>query len=657
MRWIFPTLLIVTINAFGQDGINFGEIAQESSESIEEHGYYDPVFKWDMEGRVQVALNEGINYLKEGNPTVALPQLEEAVKLAPEQWIVHYYKGICHKQLRQYKEARQEFLRVNELNDKNIFNYLELGKTYDLLRDYDNGERYFERAAKIDPTNAAPVYMLANHCLKQAMIDRARRLYKQCLKINEKMLDAEVKLALIDLFRMPKANRPIKYLEDVLAKDSMHQQALIFHGILKLEEDPKASLRDWDRLVRLNPGNSEVRFLRGMLLSKTGQYDKAFSDLRKVIDEAQLNANNFEGQQSDTDKRIDIEYAGYYVVANVYGFPDDDASRLKKAYCLLFDGKFDEALRSVNLVKNHKTAPLCLFLKGVAYEHKGEHNKAYHAYDSALRLDNDIFDAHKKRGIYLMELKEWGYAEGDFNELLRINPEAYVTYRFRGLARYNASRFQGALDDYTRYLEHDSTNLVVLAERGVTYRKLGQVLPSTRDLLKSKNFTAIDEFYVITKEIDKLLSAGDSAKANWWLSEFTKYDVAYINARKLHLKLLISQKKWAEVRYQSDQGLLKPKNTDDSWETYDDALSIYSKVDVSFLVTAKAISLIHTGDLVRSIRELNKAIEYDKKNADAYVARAQVQLKTNNKEGAKSDLKKAADLGSQEARDLLAQLN
>jgi len=369
------------------------------------------------------------------------------------------------------------------------------------------------------------------------------------------------------------------------------------------------------------------------------------------------NANSFKGMQTAEDKRIDIEYAGFYVVSNVYGFPDEDASRLRKAYCLLFLGKFDEALKSVKEVKDSDKSALCLFLRGLAKEHKGEHKEALHAYDSALRLDNDIIDAHKKRGVYMMEIKEWDLAAHDFSHMLRINPEAYVAHRFRALSRYYASKFAAALYDYNKFLAKDSSNFDVLAERAMTYRQMNLVLPSTVDFLKSRKYNAVDNFDVISKELDKLLEKNDTAKVHWWLDQFIKYDRVYFEAHKFKLHLLMKQNRWDDVGRHADFALLR---RDDSTKIFradiNEASVTYVPVAHSFLLTVKGISLLHQDDHVQAIRELNAAIDLDKNNTTAYVSRARAQLKLSNKEGAVRDLKKAASLGDKEAEAMLKEI-
>ncbi|HZY81195.1 MAG TPA: tetratricopeptide repeat protein [Cyclobacteriaceae bacterium] len=647
MRWILPLVLLATTHLYAQDFFRPEELASETSESLDRFGYLKPQFEWNMEGKVQASLNDGINYLDEGSPGQALPALEEAIKLAPGLWVAHYYLGVCQKQLRKYKEAEKSFLRVNELNDKNIYNYIELGKTYDLLGVSNKAERFLQRARDIDSKNPNPVYVLANHSAKMGNVDRARRLYKECLDIDPNFLDAGVKVALIEAAMRSNPKHALRYLEDVLAKDSLHRLALLFHGALKLETDKKIALRDFDRLVRLTPTNTPLRLIRGLLYTETDEYDKSFSDLRKVVEATHSDENRFLGQQSELDKRIDIEFAGYYVVANVYGLPDADAFQVRKAYCLLYRGKFDDALKSIGKVsKDSRKTPLCVFLRAVINEHKGEHKAALFGYDSAITVDKDNIDAHKKRGIYFTELQRWDYAEMDFSEMLRINPESYVAYKFRGLSRYHNNKYREAIDDFSRYLTRDSINKEVRAYRGMGYQKVGELLPSTLDLLKSQNPQAIESFSTISVELDKLLTKKDTAKAMWWLDEYIKIEPGFVDAHKYYLKVLMSQEKWDELSISADRALFRGNNTKPYGFTH-------LPSDLSYFLTAKAIALTNTENAAQAVRELNTAIENDSKNSLAWLSRGKAHLALNNKPAAEKDFQKAAKLGENEAKEML----
>src|SRR6187549_511865 len=113
------------------------------------------------------------------------------------------------------------------------------------------------------------------------------------------------------------------------------------------------------------------------------------------------------GAQTMLDKQIDLQAATHYLIRTGYGLKNETFSHLKKGYCFLLAARKKEALDALTAAeKIEPTAPV-FFLKAIAYEHLNNHPSAFQYYSLALGLDNDIFDAHKKRSIYFMELKDW----------------------------------------------------------------------------------------------------------------------------------------------------------------------------------------------------------------------------------------------------------
>ena len=210
-------------------------------------------------------------------------------------------------------------------------------------------------------------------------------------------------------------------------------------------------------------------YFRGLMSTELGDYDRAFVDFRKVIKANSTSDNNFEGQQTWMDKKIDLQNAGHYTVTRIYGLHEDDGTKLRQAYCHILIGEYDKSITQITRTSNPKKEPLCMYLLAVSYEHKGEHDKAYQFYNLALQLDNDIADAHKKRAIYEQELKQWDRSIQDLTEVLRLTPDAYVIYKIRGTSYFYLDRFTNAISDYSKYLEHDSTNKEVISYRGVAY--------------------------------------------------------------------------------------------------------------------------------------------------------------------------------------------
>ena len=71
-------------------------------------------FKWNMKGTIQAELNEGLNNLN--NPRLAIANFDEVIKLDSASWVGYYYRGVCYKNLYQFKDAERDFLTAQKLN-------------------------------------------------------------------------------------------------------------------------------------------------------------------------------------------------------------------------------------------------------------------------------------------------------------------------------------------------------------------------------------------------------------------------------------------------------------------------------------------------------------------------------------------------------------
>jgi len=654
MRWLIPALLLISLNANAQntDDTGITAFAKESSRTLDLYDFVDPEFKWDMEGRVQAALNEGINYLKSGQPNLALPQFQEAIKLDRKSWVAHFYKGVCNKQLNRVQEATLSLLAADGLNKKNFVIYIELGKTYDLMYNYPQAEKFLMMAAEVKPTSALPQYYLGNHYLLFNQRSAAHKAYEKSLLIDSMALDAEVKLGVLLSIDRPEDwfAKTLAHVDDVLRKDSLHKQALIFHGMLTDTYDRNLSIKDWDKLVRLDPGNIVFRFARGATKAQLERFEEAFQDFRKVVNQMEVNENRFTGSQTTLDKLINLTYAGYYVMANVYGLPDEDAANIKKAYSLLCIEAYDGALSSIWEVKDADKLPLCLFLQGVIYEHKGQHRGAFNAYNNALKFDNDILDAHKKRGVYYTELSQWKFAIADFTEMLRINPEAFVAYRLRGVSKYHNADFKGAIEDFTKYIDRDSSDTEIFGYRAMAYHRDNQLLPRTYDLMKAQMFDAMPTFDSVKNEVNQLIVKRDTTRALYWLSRFSSAEQVSTAYPLLYIDVLIKAKKWAVLENFTQSTL--EANTKQMLEMA--AGPNYTDANITYIRSAQSMAITNQGG--GSLKDLTAAIKKDNKNPTAYLNRAKAHLRLENKEDAIKDLKKAKDLGSKEAAEILAKL-
>jgi tetratricopeptide (TPR) repeat protein len=81
-------------------------------------------------------------------------------------------------------------------------------------------------------------------------------------------------------------------------------------------------------------------------------------------------------------------------------------------------------------------------------------------------------DLHNQ-GIEKAEQKDYKGAIEEFNQALRINPDAANTYTSRGFVRYQLGDTQGAIADYNQAIQSDPSYARAYFNRGNIRRKLG----------------------------------------------------------------------------------------------------------------------------------------------------------------------------------------
>lgn len=609
-------------------------------------GFEKPDFKWRMEGRAQAALNEGINLLDEGKPNLAITELGRAIVLVPKEWIVYYFLGVAYKQTREPRAAVRMFQTASKLNGSNFYVDMELGKCYELMKRAEEALRAYGDAAMQRKGSPLPHYMMGNIYVALRDLPRAERAYKEARKIDPNFLDGEVKIAQIEAFAKNRVDAAVKILDDVLLKDSVHQQALIFHGLITSKTNSKASLHDFDALVRLNPGNPLMRLLRGLARIEIEDFDGAFGDLRRVLEATSNQQRLYSGQQSQDDRRLDIEYAGFYVMSHIYSLPDEQASKVRQAFCLMLIASYDPALRVIRSIPDFPTSPLCTLLEAIAAEHSGNHNKAFQLYERALYLDNDIPDAHKKRGIYRMELKDYTGAESDFTDILRINPEDVVAYRFRGLSRYHRQQYVQAIEDFNKYLLVDSLEIETLIARGLSYKSLDKNLEANLDLLRAGEQRQLPSFDKVKAELNILVAKGDTTQAIVWMRRFITANPKGSKTRMHLINLYLTSKNWNGALNEAKDALEAGK-MDLPSEDINGSRSYLPEVSSFFYFTI-GTSLVNLKQEEGALEALNNAIELDQTNGKAFLERSKILRRRGKTSAADKDLAKARKLGEVE---------
>lgn len=634
--------LIPSITTYAQKELERLAVEEYLKAATDRMDYLEVPIIWNMEGKIQVDLNEGINNLIEEKTSLAIEDFSNVIEQDNKVWQAYYYRGICKKRLRKFNEAKEDFNHVKAAGYARYETTLELGKIAILQRDDLAAHSYFKKAIKISPERADAYFQIGNRDWETGASKRAISNFKEALERDPSLHRARINLALL-YWSSKDQQTATDHLNAVLKSDSLHRHALLLRSVLNHDKSRTQSLADLNNLLRINPTNVAGLLSRGLLYTESENFDRAFPDFQKLVESLNVDYNRFEGKQTAYDKLVDIQNTGAYVVSRVYGLPEEDATIIKKAYCLFLLNRYDKSISTIDESGLANSEALCLFIKAVAHEHMGKHNEAFRYYDLALKLDNDILDAHKKCGIYEQELKQWKKSVEEFTEVIRINPEYYAVYKMRGVSHFWLNDFKRSIADYDQFLARDTADLEAIGYRGFSCLKDGQWIRGSIDLIVSGNAEYVD-YKKLGSHVDSLLFHSDTTTTLTYLNKITKLAPFFTEGNAAKMKLFIGRDNWSDVVTQIDLAV-------------NNIRSNASSLDVSYLLTVKAMTLSRSNNYKDALAKLGEAIKADKNNSTAWLERGKVLLKTGKASKALPDLRKASSLGHKEADAIMANLN
>lgn len=598
---------------------------------------------WKMEGILQADLNEGLNNLLEGDLKAAEASLTVVLKKDSTVWQADYYRAAARKGLREFTSSESDLRRALKVHGDFYEGLVELAKILHLSGQVLESERAINKAIRLDRSRGAAYYLRGDIKMAQNDVYGAIRNYKDCLEADSLFHDARIKLALLDALAKNNVGAALKHLNRVLQYDSLQKNALLFRSILVYEKDKRQSVKDLSNLILVSPNNLIGRYFRGVISAELGDYDVAFADFRKVISGTTMDDNSFLGKQSWIDKKIDLQNVAAYTVSRMYGLSENDRRRIKQAFCYVVVGEYQKANAAIRQMFSAYEEPAAVYLLAVAFEHMGAHEAALDHYNRALRLDDQIVDAYKKRGIYEQELKEWAKSVEDFTTVLKLSPDAFFMNRTRGVSYYNMDRFHEALEDFNSYLKKDSTNNEVRGYRGMVYLKTNQRLKAYVDFAVSGNQQALD-LKDIEKLVDSVLYVRDTAQAVHVLNLITSnapyFTEGYVQKFKIH----VARNEWGPIA-DNIQIALRNRRPDARSSLH------------SYLLTVQGLVYARTRHTDDAVKSLNEAIRLDKKNQLAYVERGRLYLEMGKSSKAENDFRQASALGSVQAERMLTSMS
>lgn len=190
----------------------------------------------------------------------------------------------------------------------------------------------------------------------------------------------------------------------------------------ELNGDIAKAIKEYRRVLSLDPGASSVRMQLSEVLLKNGQAEEAVVELEKLLMQnpedirALMLIAQAENSRKNTSKAIET----YERVLDLE--PDNDSARLHMSMLLAGEEMFDRAWDVLKKVEDDEVAASAFYYIGIIASGTNNLKEAEKAFKRSLHLDPEIESSYHYLGIIAAEQGKVRKAEGYYKKALEINP-------------------------------------------------------------------------------------------------------------------------------------------------------------------------------------------------------------------------------------------
>ena len=296
---LFPFLLLfaifINLESIGQGIKEANEIkasainqinAKKYGEAIDLLNKYISAFPRDTEGYTL----RGTTFESIGKYQNAVLDLRRALKLdlknAKARTALARTEAVWHKQLRKKIVGHEREIAIDP---HNAFNYLEIGKSYRWLEEWQNAEDWYDKyLARDDNASADEVIRYTQILAKNNHITKGEKILKKYVARYPKDWRLWSRYGYFSLW-LGKYAQSKKAFENALGfkpyfKEAQDGLDIVTRKAYVTQNDPRSSEKEFPidryyRVLRKNPGNDKARFKLVDLLLKSNRIEEAYQQL------------------------------------------------------------------------------------------------------------------------------------------------------------------------------------------------------------------------------------------------------------------------------------------------------------------------------------------------------------------------------------------
>ncbi|WP_028084319.1 serine protease [Dolichospermum circinale] len=213
----------------------------------------------------------------------AIDDYTQAIKIDPKNPTYYRDRGVAYGKLKNYKQAIDDYTQAIKIDDKNAIYYVGRGLAYFQLKDYKQAINDYTQAIKIDDKNA--IYYNARGLTYLELKD-----YKQAINDYTQAIQLDTKNAIyynlrgFAYFQLKDYKQAINDYTQSIQLDPKNAGYYGDRGLIYFQlKDYKQAIDDYTQAIKLKPDFTEAYYVRGIANYFLKDYKQAIDDWNQAI--------------------------------------------------------------------------------------------------------------------------------------------------------------------------------------------------------------------------------------------------------------------------------------------------------------------------------------------------------------------------------------
>ncbi len=336
--------------------------------------------------------------LRNKNTTEAWSWLEKALKLAPQNALVHQAIGRYHFASGQHSKAIEALKKAEQLNPSSALIPIDLGEIYmQALRKPDEAASAYRRALNIDPQHAGAHYGLGTALATSGKLVDAEVEFNKASSLSPNNPLPGQSLGRLYM-QQGQTDKAINAFDSVLRAAPNFVPALLDKGDIYLGKgDLNRALTEFQKAAKVSPNNDMAHLKLGMAYQGQGhrtEAENAYQMAIKINPKLALAYNNLAWMATESGKNLN--QAEQWAKTSVKLGPG--VSSFQDTLGWVYRSQKKPALAEQTLLKASEMKPASaetFYHLGMVYLDQNKNKEAEMAFRKALSIQKDYMPAQQ----------------------------------------------------------------------------------------------------------------------------------------------------------------------------------------------------------------------------------------------------------------------